>query len=113
MQKRVSAILLVLFIGLSLALQYRVRVSATPPPGLAEHAPAPNFGRNDTTGRYVVMNELKGQTVVLLFSSFGAPASREMVGALKRWVARQQQQGQWQNITLLGVNEGDVEAAKQ
>lgn len=107
MQKRASVALIVLFIGLSLALQYKVRLSTTPPPGLAVNAPAPNFGRNDTTGRYIVLNELKGQTVVLLFSSFDAPASREMVDALKRWVEEKQQSGQWQRMMLVAFNEGD------
>jgi peroxiredoxin len=97
---------LILFLAMSGALQYKVRVNETPP-GLAESVPAPNFGRNDTARRYIVMNQLKGQTVLLLFSSFDGAKGHEMVDGIKQWVEQRQQNGQWQRITVVAVNRGD------
>ena len=106
-KRKITYVLMLVFLVLSAGLQYKVRISGVSKSGLELNTQAPNFGRNDTKGDYYILGSLKGKIIILIFWSSSSPESIMGMEAVKRWVEFRQRGEEAKDEIVLAINNGE------
>ncbi|MBZ5551160.1 MAG: TlpA family protein disulfide reductase [Acidobacteriia bacterium] len=106
-KRYLSIALLVLFLVLSIGLQYKIRFPRSGSlrgSGLENMSIAPDFNLQDLAGNTVSLEDYRGKVVILSFWATWCRPCRSEFNELKAWAQEKKAQGGWNNLELIAVD---------